>query len=97
MVKLAEFLDKIQNTPDGDGNILDSAMIYFGAGMSNGVVHDRHNPPAVMLGHAGGRLEGNKHVKVENNEPTSNLLLAMADKMGSEIDSIGLSTGRIAI
>jgi hypothetical protein len=97
MVKLAEFLEKIQNTPDGDGNILDSSMIYFGAGMSNGVVHDRHNPPAVLLGHAGGRLEGNNHVAVENNEPTSNLLLAMADKMGSEIDSIGLSTGRIAI
>jgi hypothetical protein len=97
MVKLAEFLTKLQNTPDGDGTLLDSAMIYFGAGMSNGLLHDRNNPPAAILGRANGRLEGNLHVAVENKEPTANLLLAMADKVGADVDTIGFSTGRIAI
>jgi hypothetical protein len=97
MVKLAEFLAKLQNTPDGDGNLLDSSMIYFGSGMSNGAAHDRNNPPAVILGHANGRIEGNRHIAVENREPTSNLLLAMADRLGAEIDSIGVSSGRLEI
>jgi hypothetical protein len=97
MVKLAEFLTKLQNTPDGDGTLLDSSMIYFGAGMSNGLLHDRNNPPAAIIGRANGRLEGNLHVAVQNKEPTANLLLAMADKLGAEVDSIGHSTGRIAI
>lgn len=97
MAKLAEFLGKLKATADGDGNLLDSSLIYFGAGMSNGVVHDRNNVPAVLLGHANGRLHGNQHIVSESKEPTSNLLLAMADKLGAEVDSIGLSTGRFEI
>jgi hypothetical protein len=65
--------------------------------MSNGLLHDRNNPPAAIIGRANGRLEGNLHVAVQNKEPTANLLLAMADKLGAEVDSIGHSTGRIAI
>lgn len=97
MVKLAEFLDKLENTPDGAGTLLDSSIIYFGAGMSNGLLHDRYNPPAALVGRANGRLEGNRHLAFENDEPTSNLLLAMADRLGAEVDHIGVATGRLAI
>jgi len=97
MVKLAEFLTRLRETPDGDGSLLDSSLVYFGAGMSNGLLHDRHNVPAALLGRANGRLEGNRHIAVENDLPTSNLLLAMADKLGAEVDSIGISTGRLEI
>jgi Protein of unknown function (DUF1552) len=97
MVKLGEFLEKLRATPEGDGNLLDSAVIYFGAGMSNGVVHDRHNVPALLVGHAGGRLEGNRHIEAEKDVPTSNLLLALADKFGAELDTIGVATGRLEI
>jgi len=97
MAKLSEFLDKLRATADGDGNLLDSSVLYFGAGMSNGVVHDRHNVPATLIGRANGRLEGNRHIEAKKDEPTANLLLALADMAGSEIESIGHSTGRIAI
>ncbi len=97
MVKLAAFADKLRATPDGDGNLLDSAIVYFGAGMSNGLLHDRYNVPAALLGHANGQLEGNLHIAVENDEPTSNLLLAMADKMGVELNTIGIATGRLEV
>ena len=97
MVKLAEFIEKLKSTPDGDGSLLDSSIIYFGAGMSNGLLHDRHNVPALMLGHANGRLEGNRHIVAPKDEPTSNLLLAMADKFGAEVESIGVSTSRFEI
>jgi hypothetical protein len=97
MVKLAAFLEKLQSTPDGDGTLLDSSVVYFGAGMSNGLLHDRHNPPAVLLGHANGRLKGNRHIAAKKDEPTSNLLVALADRLGAEVDSIGVSTGRLEI
>ena len=97
MVKLAEFLDKLRATPDGDGTLLDSSLLYFGAGMSNGLLHDRHNVPAVLLGGANGRLKGNRHIAAKKDEPTSNLLIALADKVGAEVESIGLSTGRFEI
>ena len=36
MVKLGEFLAKLKDTQDGSESMLDSSLIYFGAGMSNG-------------------------------------------------------------
>jgi hypothetical protein len=97
MQKFAEFVEKLRSTPEGDGNLLDSSLLYFGAGMSNGLEHDRHNVPALLVGRAGGRLEGNRHIKAPTDEPTSNLLLGMADIMGAEIDSIGISTNRFVL
>lgn len=96
-VKLAEFAEKLRATPDGDGNLLDSTVLYYGSGMSNGNEHDRHNPPALLLGAANGRLKGNRHIAAKNKEPTANLLLALGDMAGVEIDSIGYSTGRLEI
>jgi uncharacterized protein DUF1552 len=97
VVKLAEFVDKLKSTADGDGNLLDRSLIYFGSGMSNGNAHDRNNPPAAIVGGANGRLKGNRHISVENKEPTANLLLAFADLANAEVEAIGHSTGRLSL
>ena len=95
IVKFAEFLDKLKATKDGDGNLLDHSLLYWGSGMSNGNAHDRSNPPAVLVGGAHGRLKGNRHVVAKKDEPTANLLLAMAHTAGVEIEKLGASTGRL--
>jgi hypothetical protein len=97
ILKLSEFVAKLQATPDGDGTLLDSAVIYWGSGMSNGNAHDRNSPPALLVGGANGRLQGNRHVVAKPKEPTANLLLAVADLAGAPIEAIGASTGRLAI
>jgi len=96
MVKLSEFLDKLKATPDGDGNLLDHSLIYFGSGMSNGNLHDRSNPPALLLGGAHGKLKGDRHI-VAKKEPTANLLLAIANIYGAQIDKFGASSGRLDV
>jgi hypothetical protein len=94
MVKFAAFLEKLKTTPDGDGTLLDHAVLYWGSGMSNGNAHDRNNPPAVMVGGANGRLKGNRHIVTED-APTSNLLLALTQLSGAEIEKVGVSTGKV--
>src|SRR6186997_50377 len=84
MVKFAEFLEKMKATRDGDGNLLDHSLLYWGSGMSNGNAHDRSNPPALLVGGAHGRLEGNRHLVAGKEEPTANLLLAIAHLAGVE-------------
>jgi hypothetical protein len=96
IVKLAEFVDKLKATPDGDGTLLDHSLIYFGSGMSNGNLHDRSNPPALLLGGAHGKLKGDRHI-VAKKEPTANLLLAIAHLYGAQIDKFGASTGRLEL
>lgn len=49
VVKFSEFIDKLKSTKDGDGNLLDHSLLYWGSGMSNGNAHDRSNPPAVLV------------------------------------------------
>jgi len=94
IVKFAEFLEKLKATKEGDGTLLDHAVLYWGSGMSNGNKHDRDNPPAVIVGGGCGRLKGNRHI-VAQDTPTANLLLAMAHVGGAEIDKLGASTGRV--
>jgi hypothetical protein len=94
IVKLAEFVEKLKATPDGDGTLLDHSLLYWGSGMSNGNAHDRSNPPALLVGGAHGRLKGNRHLVAGKDEPTANLLLAIAHLAGVEIASMGPSTGR---
>jgi hypothetical protein len=97
MQKFAYFVGKLNDTPDGDGTLLDSTLLYFGAGMSNGLLHDRHNVPALLVGGANGRIKGNRHIQAEVDEPTSNLLLGIADVMGAEVENIGIATGRFTL
>ncbi len=97
IAKLAEFAEKLRNTPDGDGNLLDRSLFYWGSGMSNGNVHDRKSPPALLLGNANGRVKGNRHIASEKEEPTANLLLGMGEAFGVEMDKMGASTGKITL
>jgi len=95
--KLAEFIGGLKATTDGDGTLLDHSVIYFGSGMGNGNTHGRNNPPAVIIGGANGRLRGNRHIRVENEEPTANLLLGIADLANAEVDQIGHSTRHLGL
>jgi hypothetical protein len=97
VAKLAEFIGKLKETQDGDASLLDRSVIYFGSGMGNGNAHDRNNPPVLLMGGGNGKLKGNRAIKVENKEPTANLLLALGDMAGAEVPSIGKSTGRLSL
>ena len=94
MLQFARFLDKLKNTPDGDGSLLDHALLYWGSGMSNGNAHDRFTPPAVLVGGANGRLSGNRHVVVDRT-PAVNLLLNIAEMADVPVEKIGNSMGRV--
>ena len=51
----------------------------------------------VLLGGANGHLKGNRHIAVENREPTANLLLTFADMANVDLQQIGHSTGRLLL
>ena len=93
VMKFSQFLGKLAATPDGDGSLLDHSVLYWGSGMSDGNQHERSNPPAVVVGGANGRMKGGRHIAVENEEPTENLLLGLADLANVESEKIGESTG----
>jgi hypothetical protein len=94
---LAYFLDKLQKTKDGDGNLLDHSLIFYGSAMANSNVHGHKRVPAVIAGHAGGAIKGNLHVRCKEGTPQANILLTMMNKLGMNLDYVGDSTGPIEI
>ena len=91
----ARFLTKLQSTPDGDGSLLDHAVILYGSNMSNSNAHDHFPLPNLVVGGAAGRLKGGRHLKYPDHTPMTNLLLSVLDKGGIPMDRLGDSTGTL--
>jgi hypothetical protein len=87
------FLDRLQNTPDGEGTLLDNSLILYGSNMSNSNAHDHFPLPNVVVGGAAGRMKGGQHLKYPDRTPMTNLLMTMLDKVGVHEDGLGDSTG----
>jgi len=94
---MAYFFDKLRATPDGDGNLLDHSMIMYGSSMSNPNEHNHFPLPLLVAGGGAGQLKGGRHLKFPERTPISNLLLAVLDKSGIHMDTLGDSTGKLEI
>ncbi|HEX5000827.1 MAG TPA: DUF1552 domain-containing protein [Terriglobia bacterium] len=93
----AEFLEKLRNSPETDGNVLDHSLIAFGAGMSDGQAHNSYPLSFSVFGSAGGRVKGDRFIIAPEWTPIANVWLGVADMFGAPIESIGESTGRFAL
>ena len=90
---LPYLLDKLKQIPDEDGTVLDNSLIVYGSPMGNPNVHNHKRCPLFFLGHAGGRLKGNVHIKAADGTPMANAMLAGLQSLGLDIGSFGDSTG----
>ena len=90
----SEFLAKLDDTPDGDGSLLDHSLFLYGAGLSNPNVHAHYDLPLAVIGGTG-RLEGGRHLVLREETPMTNLLLSMLDQVGATVESLGDSTRRL--
>ena len=90
----ARFVDKLSKTPDGDGSLLDHSLIAYGSGMGNSNGHTPDNLPLVLVGGAGGRMKGNRHIEAAARTPLPNVWLSIAEKFDAPMEKHGISTGK---
>ncbi|HEX7860006.1 MAG TPA: DUF1552 domain-containing protein [Verrucomicrobiae bacterium] len=91
----AEFLQKLKETPEGDGSLLDHSVYLYGSGIGNPNIHDHTNLPTIVAGGAAGGMKGNRHIRYEKPTPLANLHLTLLDKVGVRLDSFADSTGKL--
>lgn len=91
------YLQRLRDTPDGDGTLLDHSAIVYGAGMSEGNGHVPENLPILLAGGGAGKLTGGRHIKYAKGTPLANLHLALLDKLGAPVEKIGNSTGPLPL
>jgi len=93
---LAYFADKLGSIQEGEGTLLDNSLTLYGSNMGNSNQHLHYDVPMVLVGGAGGRLKGNKHLSFpQKTVPTGNLLLSILDLCGVPQGSVGDSTGEL--
>jgi hypothetical protein len=91
--QVAPFLEKLKNTPDGDGNLLDHTLVIYGSPMGDSNVHEHKRCPLFLAGHASGQLKGNVHLVCKEGTPMANVWLTLMHKLDVRLESIGDSTG----
>ncbi|MGI9470134.1 MAG: DUF1552 domain-containing protein, partial [Rubripirellula sp.] len=89
----AEFLEKLKNTKEGDGSLLDHSLFLYGSGIGNPNVHDHSKLPIIVAGGAAGNMQGGRHIKFDQPTPLANLHLTLLQKVGVDVDRFGDSTG----
>jgi hypothetical protein len=95
VTKFSYLLERMQATPDGDGTLLDHAMLIYGTGMGDCNAHDPRSIPLLLAGGGAGQLRGGRHIRYPKETPLANLHLTLLNKLGVNLDRIGDSTGRL--
>ena len=91
----ARFLEKLQDTSEGEGTILDHSMIVYGSAISDGNRHNHNELPILLAGKGSGTIATNRHLVFPQDTPLNNLFLSLLDRMGAGVKLLGDSTGHL--
>jgi hypothetical protein len=90
------FLQKLDSVVEANGRtLLDNSLVLYGSGLSDGNRHRHEDLPIVLAGSAGGQIPTGRCLRMKDETPMANLFMSMLDVMGTPVDSIGDSTGRL--
>jgi len=88
MSQYASLAQTLKDTPMGATNLLDNTVIYGTTELAephDQIMKDYH---IVLMGHAGGKISGNRHVRLVGRKVTE-LMLTLQQVMGMNVTSFG--------
>jgi len=88
MSQYADLAKKMKATPMGAGTLLDHTVCYGVSEVAEPKNHIMTNYHIVVMGHGGGKLPGNKHVRLPGRKVTE-LVLTLQQVMGLNVTSWG--------
>lgn len=96
ITQLAYFLERLASKREGDKSLLDSCMVVYGSGISDGDRHNHDDLPILVAGSGGGSLTPGRHIRYPKETPLTNLYVSLIDRMGAKVERFGDSTGALA-
>src|SRR5215813_7155036 len=91
----ADYLEKLRSTPDGDGSLLDHAILLYGGGISHSDRHTHGPLPTLVVGGGGGTIKGGRHLVYPEHTPLTNLQLTLLSNLGIATEKLGDSNGQL--
>ncbi|MDP3550514.1 MAG: DUF1552 domain-containing protein [Novosphingobium sp.] len=86
----AYMLQRLKDTPDGEGSLLDTMLVLRGSAFGDSNDHDFMDLPVIL---AGGLVQGGRHLEVAKGTSMSDLMLAGLNLLGVPAKSFGDSSG----
>jgi hypothetical protein len=93
--QFARLVDKLANTPEGDGTMLDNSLFLYGTGISDSNTHFHDDLPIAVIGGKATGLKGGRHLRYPQGTPLANLHVSLLDRLGIAVDKFGDSTGKL--
>ena len=91
---LPYFLDRLAELRDAHGSLLDNTVVLYGSPMGDSHMHTHQSVPFVLVGRAGGRLAGGRHLRAPRGTPLANVMLSLLQRLGlTDLETFGDSTG----
>ncbi len=88
MTQYADLAQVMKDTPLGAGNVLDRTLIYGVSDVAEPQGHVMRDYRIILMGHAGGKVPGNRWVKMDRRKVTE-LMLTMQQIMGLQVTQYG--------
>ena len=88
VAQYAYLVERLKNTPEGEGSLLDSTTLVMGSGISDGDTHDYTNLQVLIAG--GNYPRG--HFRYDGDRPLADLWLTLAQSAGLQTDRFADST-----
>lgn len=95
VARFAYLVNKLKETKESNGSLLDNCLIAYGSGIRDGDAHDNGDLPILLAGKGGGVHRPGQHIRYANETPLANLWLSMLHRMDVPVDRFGDSTGRL--
>ena len=88
MSQYADLAQVMKDTPMAAGNVLDHTLIYGVTELAEPGDHVHTDYRIVLMGHAGGQMPGNRHVRLVGRKVTE-LMLTLQQIMGLDVTTFG--------
>jgi hypothetical protein len=88
MSQYADLAQVLKDTPMGASNLLENTIIYGISDVAEPQSHVHKNYHIVLMGHAGGKIKGNRHYRKTGRKVTE-LMLTLQKVMGLNVSSFG--------
>ncbi len=96
--QVAYLLERLRDTPDGDGSLLDHSLVLYGSAMGDSNLHNHKRVPFFIAGRANGAIKGGVHIKTPNGTPLASVMLGILHALGlNDIKEFGDSQGPMAL
>jgi len=96
MAMMPYFLQRLQETKDADGSLLDNTTIIYGSPMADGNIHNHRRCPLIILG--GSNLHpGGMHLKAPDGTPMADVMLSLLHGYGIDTPNFGDSVAPFSL